>query len=129
VKTFTQKLLGAALFCLLAAPHRTPAQPAPKEPTNVWAQAESAIADHLKRVDPNMRSGEFASHLLRKYLHDFRLFVRFDRHYANETRLFFVNRRGEVTELPGEEWRGEPTEKCFRVRPIVEFLKQRDPKD
>jgi hypothetical protein len=51
--------------------------------------------------------------------------VRFDRHMGGETRLFFVNQRAEITELPEEEWRGEPAEECFRVVRVVEFLKSR----
>jgi hypothetical protein len=125
VKTSPRSFLGPALLCLLVVSLRVNGQPNPKEAANPWAQAESAIADHLKRIDPNMRSGEFASNLLRKYLPDLRLLVRFDRHYSNETRLFLVNQRGEITELPEEEWRGEPADKCFRVRHIAEFLKQR----
>jgi hypothetical protein len=126
VKATRRDLFAAAFLGLLALSLRASGQPEPA--ANAWAQAESAIADHLKRVDPNMRSGEFASNLLRKYLPDYRLFVRFDRHYSNETRLFFVNRRGEITELPEEEWRGNPKEECFRVQRIADFLKQREMK-
>ena len=100
-------------------------QPSVSAEKNTWVRAETAIAEHLKRVDPGMRSGEFASHLLRKYLPDWRLFVRFDRHYSNETRLFFVNKSGEVTGLPDELWTGNPTQQCFRVASVVDFLKQR----
>jgi hypothetical protein len=125
VKRSLEGFLAGAFLCFVVVPLGTSGQPTPRDATNPWAQAESAIADHLKRVDPNMQSGEFASNLLRKYLPDFRLFVRFDRHYSNETRLFFVNRNGEITELPEEEWRGDPAEECFRVKRIVDFLKQR----
>jgi hypothetical protein len=83
------------------------------------------MAEHLKRIDPNMRSAEFKSHLLRKHMPDLRLFVRFDRHMSGETRLFFVNRSGEITGLPEEEWRGNPAEQCFRVARIAEFLRLR----
>ena len=83
------------------------------------------MADHVKRIDPNMRSAEFKSNLLRKYLPDLRLFVRFDRHLSGETRLFFVNQRGEITPLPEEEWRGNVVESCFRVPHIVEFIRLR----
>jgi hypothetical protein len=112
-------------LCLCVASTPAKGQAAPKEETNDWARAESAIADHLKRIDPNMRSAEFRSNLLRKHLPDLRLFVRFDRHMSGETRLFFVNRSGEITALPEEEWRGNPAEGCFRVARIAEFLKQR----
>jgi hypothetical protein len=125
VKRPLPAFLAAALLCFLATPPRTSGQPKSSDASKPWAKAESAIADHLKRVDPGMRSGEFASHLLRKYLPEFRLFVRFDRHYSNETRLFFVNKNGDVAELPEESWSGNPAEECFRVQSVVNFLKQR----
>jgi hypothetical protein len=125
VKRSLPAFLAALLICFPATPPEASGQPKSSDASKAWAKAESAIADHLKRVDPGMRSGEFASHLLRKYLPEFRLFVRFDRHYSNETRLFFVNKNGDVAELPEESWSGNPTEECFRVQSVVNFLKKR----
>ena len=82
------------------------------------------MADHLKQIDPNMRSAIFASALLRKYLPDFRVYVRFDRHLSGETRIFLVNRRGEITPLPNEEWRKNDAEKFARSSQVAEFLKR-----
>jgi hypothetical protein len=73
-----------------------------------------------------MRSAEFKSNLLRKYLPDSRLFVRFDRHLSGETRLFFVNQLAVITPLPEEEWRGNAAESCFRVQHIADFMRQRN---
>ena len=121
----SRRVVIVAAVCLWIASLSAKGQSASKEGTNDWARAEAAIAEHLKRIDPNMHSGEFKSHLLRKHLPDVRLFVRFDRHMSGETRLFFVNKSGKVTPLPEEEWRGNVDEQCFRVARVVEFLKQR----
>lgn len=94
-----------------------------KEATNEWTKADAAMSAHLKQIDPNMRSAIFASALLRKYLPDFRIYVRFDRHMSGETRIFLVNRRGEITPLPNEEWRGKNTEKFFRSAQVAEFIR------
>ena len=80
------------------------------------------MAGHLKLIDPNMRSAIFASALLRKYLPDFRVYVRFDRHMGGETRIFLVNRRGEITPLPNEEWRRKDGEKYWRSPQVAEFI-------
>lgn len=82
------------------------------------------MSAHLKQIDPNMRSAIFASALLRKYLPDFRIYVRFDRHMQGETRIFLVNRRGEITPLPNEEWRGKDTEKFYRSVQVAEFVRK-----
>src|SRR5688572_18434884 len=83
----------------------------PAQGTNEWARADEAMTAYLKKADPNMRSAIFASALLRKYLSDYRVYVRFDRHLIGETRIFVVNRAAEITPLPNEEWTGKDTEK------------------
>jgi hypothetical protein len=83
------------------------------------------MAAHLKQIDPNMRSAIFASALLRRYLPDFRVYVRFDRHMSGETRIFLVNRSGEITPLPNEEWARKDGEKFSRSPQVAEFIQQR----
>jgi hypothetical protein len=93
--------------------------------TNAWAKAEAAMNDHLKRIDSNMRHAEFKSQLLRQYLPDVRIFVRYDRHLSGETRIFVLNQRGEITPLPNEEWRGDADGKYFQVASVAEFVRSR----
>ena len=115
-------VLSPLLFTI--SPPQTPGQSTTKEATNEWAKADTAITNHLKQIDPNMRSAVFASALLRKYLPDFKVHVRFDRHLAGETRIFLVNRRGEITPLPNEEWRKNDAEKFSRSSQVAEFLRR-----
>jgi len=79
--------------------------------------------DHLKRLDPNMRHAEYKSHLLRRYLPERRIFVRYDRHYADEVRIFVLNQRGEITPLPHEEWRGNAVGKEMQVASVAAFIR------
>src|SRR4051812_30482033 len=117
----TLLFVSASLLCTIAPP-RAAGQSAPKEATNEWAKADAAMGVHLKQIDPNMRSAIFASTLLRKYLPDFKVYVRFDRYLSGETRIFVVNRRGEITPLPNEEWRKNDAEKFARSSQVAEFL-------
>ena len=117
-------LATASLLFSVASPPAT-GQSTAKEETNEWAKADAAITDHLKQIDPNMRSAIFASALLRKYLPDFRLYVRFDRHMGGETRIFLVSRHAEITPLPNEEWRKNDAEKFARSSQVAEFIRQR----
>src|SRR3954467_652994 len=120
----TLLFVSASLLCTMAPP-RAAGQSTPKEATNEWAKADAAMGVHLKQIDPNMRSAIFASALLRKYLPDFRVYVRFDRHMSGETRIFVVNRRGEITPLPNEDWTGKDGEKFFRSAQVAEFIRKR----
>jgi len=72
-----------------------------------------------------MRSAIFASALLRKYLPDYRLYVRFDRRMSGETRIFLVNPRAEIVPLPNEEWTQNDAEKFARSAQVAEFLRER----
>ena len=115
---------------LTAAPGQSPAAAAPVSRTsaeppakNPWDSAEATLAAHLQSIDPAMRSGEFASNLVRRYLPDLRIFVRFDRHLSGETRIFLLNKAGGITPLPNEEWRGDEAAKSFSVATVTAFLK------
>ena len=119
-------LLLVTVSLLIAMSRRNAeGQSAATEATNAWAKADTAMAEHLKQIDPNMRSAIFASALLRKYLPDFRVYIRYDRHLVGETRIFVVNRRGEITPLPKEEWTRKDTEKFYRTAQVAEFMRQR----
>ena len=62
---------------------------------------------------------------MRKYLPDFHVFVRFDRHLVGESRLFLVNREAQITDLGEADWQGNPDTKCWRVARVAEFLRAR----
>ena len=117
-------LLVLSPFLFTISPPQAAGQSTAKQETNEWTKADTVMAGHLKQIDPNMRSAIFASALLRKYLPDFRVYVRFDRHLSGETRIFLVNRRGEITPLPNEEWRKNDAEKFARSSQVAEFLKR-----
>jgi hypothetical protein len=116
-------LLAAWLSLCVASP--VTGQSPAREKGKDWTRAEAAVADHLRRVDPAMKSAEFASHLLRRWLPDLRVFVRFDRHLGGETRIFLVDRTAKITELANEEWRKLDTEDFARATPVMDFLKSR----
>jgi hypothetical protein len=113
----------ASLLSVMSPPQAT-GQSTGSEATNEWTNADAAMAAHFKQIDPNMRSAIFASDLFRRYLPDFRVYVRFDRHLSGETRIFLVNRRGEITPLPNEEWRKNDAEKFSRSQQVAKFLRR-----
>jgi hypothetical protein len=125
MKSFCTLLPGIAWFLFAISPPHLIGQSIPNEATNEWTKADTAMTEHLKQIDPTMRSAIFASALLRKYLPDFGVYVRFDRHMSGETRIFVVNRRGEITPLPNEEWSRKDGEKFFRSAQVAEFIRQR----
>ena len=121
------RLFFLAAVSLLFSASSLPAagQSTAKQETNEWTKAETAIAEHLKKIDPNMRSAIFSSNLLRKYLPDFRVYVRVDSPRFSQPTIFLVNRGGEITPLPSELWRGEDGEKFLRSPEVAEFIRQR----
>jgi hypothetical protein len=124
MESFRRLLLVLSPLLFATSPPQAAGQSTTKEATNEWAKADTAMANHLRQIDPNMRSAEFASFLLRKYLPDFKVHVRFDRHLSGETRIFLVNRLGEITPLPNEEWRKNDAEKFARSRQVAEFFRR-----
>jgi hypothetical protein len=126
----SMKSVGVFLFAMasvlgMMSPPGATGRPSESEATNEWTKADAAAAAHLKQIDPNMRSAILASDLLRRYLPDFRVYVRFDRHMGGETRIFLVNRSGEITPLPNEEWTRKDGEKFSRSPQVAEFIRQR----
>jgi hypothetical protein len=125
IKTVCAFLFAMASVLPAMSPPQATAQSTESQATNDWTKADAVMAAHLKQIDPNMRSAQFASALLRRYLPDFRVYVRFDRHMSGETRIFLVNRSGQITPLPNEEWTQKDGEKFARSPQVAEFIRQR----
>lgn len=91
---------------------------------DAWSDADEAMTNHLKEKDIKNRPVVLASALLRKYLPDFRVYVRYDESLSTGTRIFMVNRLGEITPLPEESWTGKEGQKFLRSPSVAEFFKQ-----
>jgi hypothetical protein len=122
----TMKFSPIALVGILAfLPPFAFSQSQQKESANVWAQAEAKIEAHLKAIDPKMRSVEVKSERLKKYLPQFRIFVRFDRDRVERSGLVLANQDAEVTDLGDESWHGDAGTQYLRVPRLTEFVRDR----
>lgn len=102
------------------------AQPQEKESPNVWAQAEAKMEDHLKSLGPKMLSVELKSERLKKYLPEFRVFVRFDRDKIEQSSLFLVNQAAEIADFGDDDWDHEASAKYGRFPRLTDFLRARE---
>lgn len=120
------KVSSIALVGILALlPAFAFAQPHQKEGSNVWARAEAKIEAHLKSMDPRMQSVEIKSERLKKYLPEFRVFVRFDRDRVDRSGLVLVNQDAEITDLGNENWHGDAGTQYLRVPRLTVFVRDR----
>lgn len=123
------KITIARLIALVAIPALLTkvafAQPQQMERSNVWAQAEAKIEAHLKSLDPKVHSVEIKSERLKKFLPDFRVFVRFERDRVERTGLILINQDGVFTDLGDENWHGDPGTRYLRVPRLNGFVRDR----
>ncbi|MFK7850574.1 MAG: hypothetical protein AB8D78_06305 [Akkermansiaceae bacterium] len=92
---------------------------------NVWAQAEAKIDARLKSIGPKISSVEFKSERLKKYLPEFRVFVRFDPDNVGQCGLILVNQDAEIIDLGNENWHGDAAAQYLGVPRLTEFLRAR----
>ena len=122
----TMKVSPIALVGILAfLPPFVFSQSQQKESANVRAQTDAKIEAYLKGIDPKMRSVEVKSERFKKYLPEFRVFVRFDRDRAERSGLVLVGQDAEVTDLGDESWHGDAGTQYLRLPRITEFVRDR----
>jgi len=92
------------------SPRPADTQAKPAEAEDEWSKADRMIAEHFEKTATKSRSAVYSSHLLEKYLPDFKVHVLYDVPNGPETSIFMVHRTGEITPLPGANWTGEATE-------------------
>src|SRR4051812_35171699 len=93
--------------------------------SNEWTQAFLSLSNRLAKANPQMHYAEYRSPLLTRYLPHLRLYASYDGHRSDVDRIYFVNQKGMITNLP-EDWRGNEQEGCWRLREITDFVRQQN---
>jgi hypothetical protein len=93
--------------------------------SNEWTQAFLSLSNRLAKANPQMHYAEYRSPLLTRYLPHLRLYASYDGHRSDVDRIYFVNQKGMITNLP-EDWRGNEQEGCWRIREITDFVQQQN---
>ena len=93
--------------------------------SNEWTHAFLSLSNRLGKANPQMHYAEFRSPLLTRYLPRLRLYASYDDHRSHVDRIYFVDQKGNITNLP-EDWRGNEEERCWRIREITDFVRQQN---
>jgi len=93
--------------------------------SNEWTPAFRSLSNLLWKANPQMHYAEYRSPLLTQYLPHLRLYASYDGHHSHADRIYFLDQKGNVTNLP-EDWRGNEEQRCWRIREITDFLRQQN---